>query len=95
MNLDKSIESKDIKEVNWNTDGSLSFEHNGKKYWTDFAAQRDNVHDRVAYVANLTAYDEELEDEDRAGEVVWEIVNPDSDDEADACDWDDFTVYFS
>lgn len=69
-------------------DGTMSFEKGGEFFRTETDAWIDNFQGGAAYQAYLVDADG-----DQVGLVVWEIANPDCDDQSDACDWDKFDVY--
>ena len=71
-------------------DGIVWFVSMGKTYNTEQPAQIDNFQGKAVYLAELLN-----EEDEPAGLVVWEIINPDCDDGADACNWDKFDVYFN
>jgi len=71
-------------------DGTVWLVSMGKTYNTELAAQIDNFQGRAVYLAELVDAEG-----DSAGLVVWEIISPDCDDGADACNWDKFDVYFN
>ena len=90
-----TIYSAKINNATWDKAGNLSFYHEGRKYWTDDQPHIDNIAPGVAgYLATLYTYDEDFCSDEPAGKVVWEIINHDSGDASDACNWDDFTVRF-
>ena len=82
-------------EFTFNTNGEVSFVFEGKSYKSVRQAMFDNSpnNNYSTYSAPLVCIDSEEPDE-HIGKIEWDIINPDCDDEADACNWDKFSVYF-
>lgn len=79
-----------VSNLVFNNDGTLKFDFNGDTYQTTEQA----CIDVDTYVARLTCITDEYFPNDICGKVVWGIINENCDDEADACNWDKFDVYF-
>ena len=83
-------------EFTFNNNGEVEFRNNGVLYRSVGQAAHDcNPKDQCqTYSAPLVCPEDPEYPEDIAGKIVWDIINPDSEDESDACNWDEFSVYF-
>lgn len=88
------VSSQDLEFTSTN-DGTIEFRHNGTLYRSVVQATFDNNPNNSysTYSTHLVCPEDEEYPEDFAGKIEWDIINPDTDDESDACDWDKFDVY--
>lgn len=76
-----------------NNDGTISFTHDNCPYYTLYEPNIDNIRPGEAgYIATL--YTDADGSDDPVGYVTWDIIDPDCDDESNACNWDNFTIDF-
>lgn len=85
-----------VSQVVFNKEGEVEFRHNGILYRTVGQpvfgnSPNDNF---STYVAPLIRPEDPEYPTSHIGEVSWDIIDPETDDEANACDWDKFDVYF-
>jgi hypothetical protein len=85
-------------EITWQwadrSEGTIEFTREGVLYRTTRSATFDNSPNNnfSTYSAPMVAPHSD-DPKEVVGKVEWDIVDPDTEDEADACDWDKFTVY--
>ena len=84
----------DVK-FSFNANGEVEFAHDGVIYRSVGQPTFDNSpsNNFSTYSAPLVCPESEYP-EDIAGKIEWDIINPDTDDESDACNWDKFSIYF-
>lgn len=82
-------------EFTFNAEGEIEFTHEGTVYRSVGQAAFDNSpsNNYSTYSAQLVNPESEYPN-DTVGRIEWDIVNTECDDEADACNWDKFNIYF-
>lgn len=78
-----------------NADGSVEFMLDGVFYRSVGQPEFDNSPNNnfSTYSAPLVCPDDAEYPDDTVGKIEWDIIEPDFDDESNACDWDKFDVY--